>query len=152
MTRGVIHNMTVFLLTHGLLMLITAVMSFFLLSPLLAILPALVSLYVVLGCRYLMPLPKNNFVPFIPLTILLFGVALAAAQSGQEMFSLMVNVPSILLLVLLENFIRPPEPYSPISPDVIIGAAFIPSLLMYAGLRLKIWRESKRGIEEGERP
>jgi len=142
MISGLIHNTLVSFIIHGLFMLVSSVVLFFLL-PLFVALPALIVLYAVFGYRYLTPLYKYNVVPLLPLSILLLSFAAVEVLSGTEMFTLMTNMPSVLTLAAADNLIRAHDLHSGASVGAVVGAAFLPSLLMYAGLRLKMWREAK---------
>ena len=105
--------------------------------------------YVLLGYALLTPLPKRNF-----RSVLWPVVALAAlGVAGQIGFPLalvwLVNLPALAVVLYSVGSGAEAATWQIFLSGFI--AVFIPSLSMYAGLLLKIWRKSKSEIEEGGR-
>jgi len=116
-------------------------------------------LYVALGYRFLVPIPEKNLLSvsyltilFVVLSIILSVSVLAGGLSdligaGYGTFTFAVvapNIPSIYALIMGYELIAGASPTHHLIPLIIsYCAAFLPSLLMLAGLRIKVWRQSK---------
>jgi len=121
-------------------------------SPLIFVLvfPGIPLLYIFLAYCFLTPLPKNNLLSVSFLTIflvLLYAVSAAihftAGPYSEGIFILNSPFLSIATFAYLALFGNDPAPQT-ILWLALIAAPF-PSLSMYAGLRLKMWTQKKRG-------
>ena len=138
------------------------------------ILIAVPLLYVVLGYRFLTPLSSKGLLSvsylsilFVVLSIILsVGVLVGGMgnflgdEFGTFTFAVVApNIPSIYALVITFELISGPEPVHHLIPlSISYIAAFVPTLLMFAGMRLKLWRQTKQaailsaaGIVEDEK-
>ena len=103
---------------------------------------ATLGLYVFLGHRILAILPKYNLlsISFISLLLILQSVFL----QGEGWIALAPNLVAIFVVASLNNLLG--DSYSMFAHAYVV-AACLPSLLMYAGLRIKIWQQSRVKIE-----
>jgi len=113
-------------------------------------------LYVVFGCL-LAPLPKYNFLSVTGLMVALviaFGpLQILAPSFVAELHSGFINMPaSVAMGVLFEALGFLGDDYTQTAAFLVdFIAAFIPPLLMYTGLRLKMWRQKEGDqLDDGE--
>ena len=132
-----------------------------------AVIP-MIALYIHLGYRHLTPLPKLNFLSVLaPLVIFLMTSTLALTELPAQLLdnssmydwqasplsnlAAMINFSgnSIVMtsLIPLPTFRDIPWVHS----IVMFVAAFVPSTLMYLGMRFNIASQNKK-LSEGERP
>jgi len=114
--------------------------------------------YVIFSSHYLRPVARGNILSVASLPIGLIAVPIAAGFLSSnaiwfdggfdhEMASNLVaftNSPAAFTAGGLYSLVASPiEPHSRTPFSLLIIAAFIPSLLMYVGMRLKLSRETK---------
>ena len=120
--------------------------------------------YLFVGFRFLSSSTRGNLLSVAVLPILLGAVPLLVGFFQFDLLSgiwlgghfdngvahslaAMINAPSVFTMSSLYSFITNPDPYTNWEPpSLLIIASFIPSLLMYVGLRLKLSREAKAVI------
>jgi hypothetical protein len=129
---------------------------------------AVMGLYVLFAYLFLMPLLKNNLLSVIYLPILLIvvvGILHAFHVVGTEVFpnstspiglvALIINAPSIFIVFVASELFKGSGPlhYSTSelnTVSILYLAALLPALCMYAGLRLKMWRQGRDGNPPAE--
>lgn len=109
--------------------------------------PMMIGLYVFLGYRCLIFLPRFNLHSLSALTLVLTILSFASASIGSahilsDWILLLPNLPMLFVVVLVDNFVNHTPPNQPAPFAWILAAAFLPSILMYCGLQLRFLRKT----------
>jgi len=95
------------------------------------------------------------FLGLVPLIVGFFQLSLDVGiwfsghfdSAAAHSMAAMINAPAVFTLSIPYGLIANPDPYISGEPPIIfITAAFIPSLLMFAGFYLRTWRESRQEV------
>ena len=98
--------------------------------------------YVLLGYALLTPLPRRNFRSVSWPVIALFALSVVGQIGFPLALIWLVNLPALAVVLYAVGSGAEAATWQIFLSGII--ATFIPSLSMYAGLRLKIWRENKQ--------
>jgi len=112
--------------------------------------------YVILGYFLLTPRAKGNFLSVVGLAVLMvmiFGylhfVSMLVSDDGSAMLmafnfpAMHLTVAMFIALASVTDLLGIALSDDTVSTMTLLTSAFIPSLLIYLGLRLKMWREAK---------
>jgi len=108
---------------------------------------ALVGLYALLGYRFLTPTPDYNL---LSVSVLILAIALVSIVGNLlgDWFVMLPNLPAFYAVAMIDSLLRISFPDQPLSNFSFLIAALLPSLFMYLGLRIKIWRQDKSNFDQ----